>query len=74
MSTPELIAERVRLLPPKKQQEVLDLVEFLLARVRGSRRRVSAEGLCADPGTDISAEEISRARREMWGNFPREDM
>ena len=74
MSTWELIAERVKVLPPEKQQEVLDFIEFVRVRVRGSKPRVSAEGICADLGIDISAEEISRARHEMWSNFPREDI
>jgi hypothetical protein len=32
----------------------------------------SAYGLWADLNIDISAEDIDEARREMWGNFPRE--
>ena len=34
----------------------------------------SAYGLWADLNIDISAEDIDEARREMWGNFPREDI
>lgn len=30
------------------------------------------EGIWADLGVEITAEEIAQARREMWGNFPRE--
>jgi len=35
-------------------------------------RRRSLRGLLK--GCSISAEEIDRARQEMWGNFPREDL
>jgi hypothetical protein len=31
-------------------------------------------GLCADLGEHIIAEEIDEARREMWSNFPRDDI
>jgi hypothetical protein len=33
----------------------------------------SLKGLWADLGPAPSAEEIDEARREMWGNFPRDD-
>ena len=36
--------------------------------------RRSLKGLWADLGTTITAEDIDEARREMWGNFPREDI
>lgn len=31
-------------------------------------------GLCADLGRAPSAAEVDRARGEMWGGFPREDV
>jgi len=34
----------------------------------------SLYGICADLGPAPSAEEIDESRREMWGNFPREDI
>ncbi len=34
----------------------------------------SAYGLWADLNVSVSAEDIDEARREMWGNFPREDI
>lgn len=36
--------------------------------------RRSLWGLWADLGPAPSAEEIDEARREVWGNFPREDI
>ncbi len=38
------------------------------------RPRKSLWGLCADLGPAPSAEDIDKARREEWGNFPREDI
>jgi hypothetical protein len=39
-----------------------------------SQPRRSLWGLCADLGTAPSAEEIDEARRDVWANFPREDI
>jgi hypothetical protein len=36
--------------------------------------RRSLLGLCADLGPAPSAEDTDEARREMWANFPREDI
>ena len=74
MTTWELVAEKTKDLPPAKQQEVLDFVDFVRARGQAGKPRRSSEGLCADLGVDITAEDIAQARREMWGNFPREDI
>ena len=72
MSIEEAIVEKVRALPPERQQEVLAFVTSL--EHRGARKRPlrSAEGLWADLGISITDEDIAEARREMWGNFPRE--
>jgi hypothetical protein len=74
MTTWEIVAEKTKNLPPDKQQEVLDFVEFVRGRTPVPRPRRSSEGLCADLGVDITEEDIAQARREMWGNFPREDI
>jgi hypothetical protein len=36
--------------------------------------RKSLRGLWAEFNIDISDEDIAELRREMWGNFPREDI
>lgn len=36
--------------------------------------RQSLRGLCSDLGPAPSTEDIDEARREMWANFPREDI
>ena len=74
MSIEEAVVEKLRALPVDKQQEVLDFVEFLQGRsvVRAPLR--SLKGLCADLNVDITEADIAEARREMWGNFPRDDI
>jgi len=47
-----------------------DVESSLQTKVTSQRR--SLRGLLK--GCLISAEEIDQARREMWGNFPREDV
>ncbi|HVG17642.1 MAG TPA: DUF2281 domain-containing protein [Blastocatellia bacterium] len=68
------VLEKLRALPPEKQQEVLDFVEFLEHKAVANRPRRSLMGLCADLKIRITEEDIAEARREMWGNFPREDI
>jgi hypothetical protein len=53
---------------------VPDLEEPLQRAEDGERPLRSLYGLWKDFGVSISAEEIDKARQEMWGNFPREDI
>ena len=70
----QTVLEKLRALPPEKQQEVLDFVEFLEHKSLPKQPRRSLMGLCSDLGIHISEEDIDEARKEMWGNFPREDI
>ena len=77
MSIEQSVIENLRELPIDKQIEVLDFVEFLSAKSKErttlnnyqARRLV---GRYAHLGIHISKEEIAQARKEMWGNFPRD--
>jgi len=73
MNIEQAVLEKLRSLPPQKQQEVLDFVDFL-GEKQGKRPRRSLRGLWADLGTDITEEDISEIRRQMWKHFPREDV
>ena len=73
VSIEQAIVENLRVLPPEKQQEVLDFIEFLKAKSRLKVDRRSIKGICADLGVHITEEEIAEARQEMWGNFPGKD-
>ncbi len=74
MKTVETITERLKALPPEQQREVLDFVEFLRSRTEAKKPLRDPEGLWADLGTDITEEDIAEARKEMWSDFPREDV
>ena len=53
---------------------VPDLEEPLQRAEEGEKPLCSLYGLWKDFGVSISTEEIDEARREMWKNFPREDI
>ena len=72
MTVEETVLEKLRELPPDKKLEVLDFVESLQRKSAAKQPRRSLRGLWADLGPPVTAEEIAEARREMWGNFPRE--
>ena len=74
MSVEEAILEVVRTLPTDKQQEILTHATRLREETRPKKPFKSVEGLWADLGISLSAEEIDENQREMWKNFPRDDI
>ncbi len=75
MNIEQSVIEKLRLLPTEKQQEVLDFIEFLGQKHTTAKRpRRNWIGIASDLNTDLTEEDIAEARREMWGNFPREDI
>ncbi|MEK9163813.1 MAG: DUF2281 domain-containing protein [Chloroflexota bacterium] len=68
----QVVIEKLRALPAERQQEVLDFVEFLHRKSAPIRRHRRLKGLWADLKINITAADIAEARREMWGNFPRD--
>jgi hypothetical protein len=74
MTLEEAILEKVRALPPDKQEEVLKFAGALNAETQPTAPLRSPKGLWADLQIDISEEDITDLRREMWKNFPREDI
>ena len=52
-----------------QQRQVLELIETMQPSPRPPL--IDPYGMFA--GYDTTEEEIAEARREMWGNFPRED-
>jgi hypothetical protein len=61
--------ERVRLV-----EHILETLEDSLPPEEQPEPLPSLYGLWADLSVNVSAEDIDEARREMWGNFPREDI
>ena len=73
MTIEQQVVEKLRDLPLEKQKEVLDFVDFLKEKNgRPKKPRRSLLGLWADLDVHITEEDIAGARREMWGNFPRD--
>ncbi|MCC6362189.1 MAG: hypothetical protein IT165_01620 [Bryobacterales bacterium] len=73
MSIEEAILEKLRALPPDKQEDVLKFAGSLISPAPLKPLR-DPEGLWAHLGIDISGEDIDELRREMWKNFPRNDI
>lgn len=72
MTIEEKVLEKLRELPPEQQKAVLEFVESL-SPDGGERKKLhSLEGLLEDLNVDITEEDITEARREMWGKFPRD--
>jgi hypothetical protein len=72
MSIEEIVVEKLRNLPAEKQQEVLQFVDSLEGNTEERKPLRSLEGLWAGMGFEITEEDIAEARKEMWGNFPRD--
>ncbi len=70
MNIEAAIIQNLRVLPEDKQQEVLDFIEFLKAKNLLNPSSFTIKGMCADLDVHITEEDITQARREMWGNFP----
>ena len=72
MTIEEQVLEKLRELPPEKQKEVLDFVDFLKEKNGTKKPLRSLLGLWADLDFHVAEEDIAEIRREMWGNFPRD--
>ena len=72
MTVEEEILEKVRALPPAKKAEVLEYVSGLEAAEHGPFK--SPEGILADLNFTLTEEDLAEVRREMWANFPRDDI
>jgi hypothetical protein len=72
MTIEQQVLEKLRDLPPDKQKEVLDFVDQLKEGKAPKKPLKSLLGLWADLNFHVTEEDIAEARREMWGNFPRD--
>lgn len=71
MTVEEQVLEKLRELPLPRQQEVLAFVDQLRKEMQRPKRK-SLPGLWADQHVNVSDADIAEARREMWGDFPRD--
>jgi hypothetical protein len=74
MSVEQAILEAIRALPAEKQQEVLNHAARLRDEAGKKSPFKSVKGLWKDLGVSLSLEEIEQNQREMWRDFPREDI
>lgn len=72
MTIEEMVMEKLWDLPAEKKKDVLAFVESLKKKDAPRQPLRSLRGLWADLGIEITEEDIAEARREMWGNFPRD--
>lgn len=72
MTIEQQVLEKLRDLPPEKLKEVLDFVDQLKEGNGPKKPLKSLRGLWKDLNFHITEEDIAEARREMWGNFPRD--
>jgi hypothetical protein len=72
MTIEQQLLEKLRDLPPEKQKEVLDFVDQLKETNGPKKPLKSLLGLWKDLNFHVTEEDIAEARREMWGNFPRD--
>ncbi len=74
--TVESVLEMLRKLSPRDRLRVIAraLPEVEQELPESRQKLKSLKGLWADMGPAPSAEEIDEARREMWANFPRDDI
>jgi len=69
----EVAALAERLSPQDRARLIAQVAKTLQRDIPAQASRRSLYGLWAD-AVNISAADIDEARREMWGNFPREDI
>ena len=74
MSLEQSILDAVRALPAEKQQELLIHAERLRNEAKRSQPRRSGKGLWADLNITLTAQEIEENQRDMWKNFPHDDI
>ena len=72
MTIEQQVLEKLRDLPVEKQREVLDFLDSLQKKNGPKKPLRSLRGLWKDLNIQITDQDIAEARREMWGNFPRD--
>jgi hypothetical protein len=72
MTLDDQLLETLRDLPPERKKEVLEFVEFLKEKGAAKKPLRSLRGLWKDLNANITEEDIAEARRDMWGDFPRD--
>jgi len=72
MSVAESVLQKIQSLTPDQQRKVMNLVDELAKANTNKHHRRSLMGVFSHLNIHITEDDIAEARREMWGNFPRE--
>lgn len=70
MTVEEQVVAKLRTLTSEKQKEVLAFIDHLDRPGHTPRRQLA--GLWQDLNVSVNEEDISKARHELWGGFPRD--
>jgi hypothetical protein len=75
MTIEDNILVKVNGLPPDKKLDVLDFADFLRSKAAQTRRPkiLSLKGHWKN-AVDVGEDDITNARKELWGTFPRSDI
>jgi hypothetical protein len=76
-ATVEVLLSQALSLAPRDKARLIERLAAMLAHellVGGRQPLRSLEGILKQYGPAPSAEDIDEARREMWANFPRDDI
>ena len=68
----ETLIAVIKTLPTEKQQALLEFAEFLQSKTTSKFPSKSIKGLWANVDINLTEEELSTARKEMWANLPQE--
>lgn len=74
MTLEQAVLEKLRQLPPEKQQEVLEFTESLHSEKNTNPSLKNVKGLWSDLKQQITEDDISQIRKEIWNNFPKEKL
>ncbi|MEA5490255.1 MULTISPECIES: DUF2281 domain-containing protein [Pseudanabaena] len=68
----ETLIAVIKTLSPEKQQALLEFAEFLQAKTASKTPSKSIKGLWANIDINLTEEDLSTTRKEMWANFPKD--
>ncbi|MFN5835342.1 MAG: DUF2281 domain-containing protein [Pseudanabaena sp.] len=68
----ETLIAVIKTLPIDKQQALLEFAEFLQAKTATKNPSKSIKGLWANADINLTEEELSTNRKEMWATFPKD--
>ena len=68
----ETLIAVIKTLPIEKQQALLEFAEFLQAKTLPKAPSKRIKGLWANADINLTEEELSTNRKEMWANFPKD--